>query len=58
MERALGWERLNTLVAEADKVMADTREDNLSEIVARYPTVRRIAPILLGAFVVSCLEDR
>ena len=51
VERALGWERLNTLVAEADKVVTDTREDNLSEIVARYPTVRRLAPILLGAFV-------
>ena len=51
VERALGWERLNTLVAEADKVMTDTREDNLGEIVDRYPTVRRIAPILLGAFV-------
>lgn len=51
VERALGWERLNTLVAEADKVVTATREDNLSEIVARYPTVRRIAPILLDAFV-------
>jgi hypothetical protein len=51
VERAMGWERLNTLVAETDKVVTDTREDNLSEIVARYPTVRRIAPILLSAFV-------
>ena len=51
VERALGWERLKTLVAEADKVIATTREDNLSEIVDRYPTVRRMVPILLGAFV-------
>ena len=51
VERTMGWERLNTLVAETDKVVTDTREDNLSEIVARYPTVRRIAPILLSAFV-------
>ena len=51
VERALGWERLKTLVAEADKVVATTREDNLSEIVDRYPTVRRMVPILLGAFV-------
>jgi hypothetical protein len=28
-----------------------TREDNLSEIVDRYPTVHRMVPILLGAFV-------
>jgi hypothetical protein len=40
-----------TLVAETDKVVTGTREDNLSEIVARYPTVRRIAPVLLDAFV-------
>jgi len=51
VERALGWERLSTLVAEADQVVANTREDPLSELVARYPTVRRLAPIVLGAFV-------
>ena len=51
VERALGWERLNALVAEADKVVSETREDNLGEIVERYPTVRRMVPILLGAFV-------
>jgi hypothetical protein len=44
VERALGWERLKTLVVEADKVFRDTREDNLSEIVDRYPTVRRMVP--------------
>ena len=48
VERALG---LKTLVAEADKIVAGTREDNLSEIVDRYPTVRRMVPVLLGAFV-------
>ena len=51
VERAVGWERLKTLVAEADKVVADTRGDNLAEVVDRYPTVRRIVPVLLGAFV-------
>jgi hypothetical protein len=51
VERVLGWERLNTLVAEADKVVTVTCEDNLSEIVDRYPTVHRMVPILLGAFV-------
>ena len=33
VERVLGWERLNTLVAETDKVVTATRKDNLSEIV-------------------------
>jgi len=51
VERALGWERLNILVAEADKIVTAAREDNLSEIVERYPTVRRLAPVLLDAFV-------
>ena len=51
VERALGWERLKTLVTETDKVVAGIREDNLSEIVDRYPTVRRMVPIMLGAFV-------
>jgi len=51
VEHAIGWERLKTLVAEVDKTVADSREDNLTEIVERYPTVRRMVPILLGAFV-------
>lgn len=51
VERALGWERLSTLVAEVDQVVANTREDPLSELVARYPAVRRLAPLVLGAFV-------
>jgi len=51
VESAIGWERLKTLVAEADKVVAGTRDDNLGEIVDRYPTVRRMVPLLLGAFV-------
>jgi len=38
-------------VAEADKAVAGTRDDNLREIVDRYPTVHRMVPLLLGAFV-------
>ena len=51
VEGTLGWERLKHLVAEVGKIVADTRDDNLAEMVDRYPTVRRIAPVLLGAFV-------
>ena len=51
VENALGWERLKILVAEANKVVADTRDDNLAEIIDLYPTVRRMVPVLLGAFV-------
>lgn len=51
VERALGWKRLKELVAETEKSVANTREDNLGEIVGRYPTVRRMSPVLLDAFV-------
>lgn len=51
VENALDWERLKILVAEANKVVADTRDDNLAEIIDLYPTVRRMVPVLLGAFV-------
>lgn len=51
VERSLGWERLKALVAETEIVVTNTREDNLTEIVERYPTVRRMIPILLNAFV-------
>jgi hypothetical protein len=51
VERAFGWERLIALVAEVEEVVMGTREDNLSEIVDRYPIVHRMVPILLGALV-------
>ena len=51
MERALGWERLKELVAETEIAVTNTREDNLIEIDERYPTVRRMIPVLLNAFV-------
>jgi hypothetical protein len=51
VERSLGWERLKALVAETEIVVTNTREDNLTEIVERYPTVRRMIPVLLNAFV-------
>lgn len=51
VERALGWDRLKALVAEASEVIASKRDDNLGEIVDRYPTVRRMVPVLLSAFV-------
>ncbi|MEK4031919.1 hypothetical protein WOC76_00385 [Methylocystis sp. IM3] len=46
VERSLGWERLKALVAETEIVVTNTREDNLTEIVERYPTVRRMIAVL------------
>jgi hypothetical protein len=51
VERALGWERLKTLVANTEAAVADSRPDNLGEIVERYASVRRMSPVILGAFV-------
>jgi hypothetical protein len=50
VDNAIGWQRLEALVGETETVLAGTREDNLSEVIGRYPVVRRIVPVLLGAF--------
>ena len=50
VERSLGWERLKTLVSETEAAVADTRPDNLGEVVERYTSVRRMSPVILGAF--------
>lgn len=50
VEKAIGWDRLADLVKETDEVLTDTRQDNLSEIIGSYPTVHRIAKIILAAF--------
>ena len=57
VERALGWERLKTLVSEAEAAVADTRPDNLGEIVERYASVRRMSPVILGAFSFRSWKD-
>ncbi len=51
VERSLGWERLKILVAVTESAVADTRPDNLGEIVERYASVRRMSPVILAAFV-------
>jgi len=50
VEHALGWDRLKTLVAETEAAVVGTRPDNLGEIVERYASVRRMSPVVLGAF--------
>ncbi|MGJ0513421.1 hypothetical protein [Methylocystis sp.] len=41
---------MKALVAETEIVVTNTREDNLTEIVERYPTIRRMIPVLLNTF--------
>ena len=50
VEQSLGWERLKTLVSEAEAAVADARPDNLGEVVERYVSARRMSPVILGAF--------
>jgi TnpA family transposase len=57
VERSLGWERLKALVSEAEAVVAETRPDNLGEVVDRYTSVRRMSPIVLGAFAFRSWKD-
>jgi len=57
VERSLGWERLKALVSEAEAVVAETRPDNLGEVVDRYTSVRRMSPIVLGVFVFRSWKD-
>ncbi len=57
VERALGWERLKTLVSEAEAAVAETRPDNLGEVIERYMSVRRMSPLILGAFSFRSWKD-
>jgi TnpA family transposase len=57
VERALGWERLKILVSEAETAFAGARPDNLGEVVERYASVRRMSPVILGAFAFRSWKD-
>ena len=57
VECAIGWKRLKALVSEAESALADTRPDNLGEVVERYATVRRMSPVILGAFTFRSWKD-
>ena len=57
VERSLGWERLKTLVSETEAAVVDTRLDNLGEVVERYASVRRMSPVILGAFSFRSWKD-
>ena len=57
VERSVGWERLKTLVSEAEAAVADNRPDNLGEVVERYASVRRMSPVVLGAFSFRSWKD-
>ena len=58
VERSLGWERLKSLVAETEAAVADSRPDNLGEVVERYASVRRMSPAILRAFAFRSWKDK
>ena len=45
------------MVSEAEAAVADTRPDNLGEVVERYASVRRMSPVILGAFSFRSWKD-
>jgi TnpA family transposase len=57
VERAIGWKRLKALVSEVESAIADTGPDNLGEVVERYASVRRMSPVILGAFTFRSWKD-
>jgi len=57
VERALGWDRLRAMIAETEAVVAHARPDNLGEIVERHASVRRMSPIVLGAFTFRACKE-
>jgi TnpA family transposase len=57
VERALGWERLKTIVDETGKSVSTARPDNLAEIVDRYASVRHISAVMLGAFTFRACKE-
>ena len=57
VEHALGWERLKTLVFETEAAVANARPDNLAEVVERHASVRRMSPVILGAFTFRSWKD-
>ncbi len=57
VENALGWKRLKSIVDEAEKTVAQARPDNLGEIVERHASVRRMTPLILGAFTFRACKE-
>jgi hypothetical protein len=49
IDKAIGWERFIAAVTEAESVIADMHDDELTEVVERYPTIRRVVLPFLNA---------
>ena len=48
---------MRTLVSETEAAVADTHSDSLGEVVERYASVRRMSPVILGAFSFRSWKD-
>ena len=50
IDKSIGWERFIATVTEAESVIADMHDDDLTEVVERYPTIRKVVLPFLIAF--------
>lgn len=51
VEKVMGWDRVEQLVKDLDHTLTPERADPLRAVMDRYLTVRRLAPVVLEAFV-------
>ncbi|MGZ8975467.1 DUF4158 domain-containing protein, partial [Methylomagnum sp.] len=51
VEEVLGWDRVEQLVKDLDRTPTPERADPLRAVMDRHLTVRRLAPVVLDAFV-------
>jgi hypothetical protein len=50
IDQVMGWERFIAAVTETESIIADTHEDALTEVVERYPTIRKAVLPFLQVF--------
>jgi TnpA family transposase len=50
IDQAIGWERFIAAVTEADSVVTNMHDDDLTEVIERYPTIRKVMLAFLNAF--------
>jgi TnpA family transposase len=58
IERVIGWSRLAEVVGEMETILGDGRQDNLGEVIASFPTVHRIARVVLDAFMFRSWKEQ
>ena len=50
IDQAIGWDQFIATVAATESIIGDMHDDDLTEVVERYPTIRRVVLPFLNAF--------